>query len=234
MGVFDKAEKRIGSAFEGVFARAFKSTVQPAEIVSRIERELDAEARLLSRDKQLVPNEFQVALSPTDHDRLTPYAKTLTEEIVPRIRSYAAERSYLFNGPITLSFERDESLPTGQIALSSKAVAGSVTPAPETPARRGQLVLEVAGIRHPLVAPGLLIGRSSEADLRLNDPGVSRRHALIAVSGSPEHPVITIEDLGSTNGVHVNGNRVTKATVGDGSRIEIGNTRMLIHRPAGF
>ncbi len=88
-------------------------------------------------------------------------------------------------------------------------------------------------MRHPLVAPGLVIGRGAEADLRLNDPGVSRRHALISVSGDPDHPVVTIEDLGSTNGVHVNGSRVTKTRVGEGARIEVGNTRLLIHSPTG-
>ena len=44
-------------------------------------------------------------------------------------------------------------------------------------------------------------------------------------------PRITIEDLGSTNGVIVNGERVQRAELRDGSRIELGNTRMLVHSP---
>ena len=53
MGVFDRAEKRIGAAVDKVFARAFKSDVQPVEIAAGIQRELDSEAKLLSRDKRL-------------------------------------------------------------------------------------------------------------------------------------------------------------------------------------
>lgn len=234
MGVFDKAEKRIESAVGKVFARAFKGFVHPVEIVAGIQRELDAEAKLLSRERRLVPNAFTVGLSQADYDRLVPYAKTLNAEILPGIRDHAAERHYVFNGPVTIDYSLDTSLPTGQFTVSSQAVAPSTSPATgEAQPRPGRLVLEVNGVRHPLVAPGLVIGRGAEADLRLNDPGVSRRHALLSVSGDPDHPVITIEDLGSTNGVHVNGSRVTKTRIGEGARIEIGSTRMLIHTPTG-
>lgn len=229
MGVFDKAEKRIESAVGKVFARAFKGYVHPVEIVAGIQRELDAEAKLLSRDKRLVPNAFTIGLSQGDHDRLAPYSKTLNQEILPSIRDHASDRHYVFNGPISIDYELDKSLPTGQFTVVSQAIAPETRK--ESP-RPGRMVLEVNGVRHPLVAPGLLIGRGSEADLRLNDPGVSRRHALITVAGDPAHPVITIEDLGSTNGVHVNGNRVTKTRIGEGARIEIGNTRMLVHTPS--
>ena len=232
MGVFDKAEKRIESAVGKVFARAFKGYVHPVEIVAGIQRELDAEAKLLSRERRLVPNAFTIGLSQNDYDRLAPYAKTLNAEILPGIRDHAAERSYVFNGPISIDYVLDASLPTGQFSVASQAVAAETSARPEQLSRPGRLVLEVNGVRHPLEAPGILIGRGSEADLRLNDPGVSRRHALISVSGDPNHPLITIEDLGSTNGVQVNGSRITKTRVGEGTRIEIGNTRMLIHTPS--
>ena len=234
MGVFDKAEKRIESAVGKVFAKAFKGFVHPVEIVAGIQRELDAEAKLLSRDKRLVPNAFTIGLSHADFDRLVPYSKTLTAEILPGIRDHAADRHYVFNGPVTIDYSLDESLPTGQFTVTSHAIASDDAGHPSAPAATlGRLVVEVNGVRHPLVAPGLLIGRGAEADLRLNDPGVSRRHAMISVSGDPDHPVITVEDLGSTNGVHVNGSRVTKTRVGEGARIEVGNTRLLIHSPTG-
>ena len=233
MGVFDKAEKRIESAVGKVFAKAFKGFVHPVEIVAGIQRELDAEAKLLSRDKRLVPNAFTIGLSQADHDRLVPYSKTLNAEIMPGIRDHAADRHYVFNGPVTIDYVLDESLPTGQFTVASHATATDATGHAAPSELTGRLVVEVNGVRHPLVAPGLVIGRGAEADLRLNDPGVSRRHALISVTGDPDHPVVTIEDLGSTNGVHVNGSRITKTRVGEGARIEVGNTRLLIHSPMG-
>lgn len=228
MGVFDKAERKIDSVVGKVFARAFKGDVQPVEIAAGIQRELDAEARLLSRGRKLVPNHFLIGLSKHDYERLYPYARTLNAEILPGIREHAAERSYVFSGPIAIEYEHKDSLPTGQFSITSEATEAEHNEDPDQPRK---LVLEVNGVRHPLVPPGLVIGRGSESDVRLNDPGVSRRHALVTVAGTPQRPVITIEDLGSTNGVVVNGTKVSKAALREGARIELGNTRLLLHAP---
>jgi pSer/pThr/pTyr-binding forkhead associated (FHA) protein len=96
------------------------------------------------------------------------------------------------------------------------------------------LVLEVNGVRHPLTPPGFTIGRGSEADLRINEPGVSRLHARVdVVDDGQGHTSISLLDLGSTNGVIVDGHKVTQAVLGEGSRIEMGTTRMLVHSPVG-
>ena len=236
MGIFARFEKKVEGAVSGAFARAFKGDVQPVEIAARLQRELDAEAKLLSRDKRLVPNEFKVGLSQHDHDKLAPYATTLNAELATALRNHARETGYVFNGPVKVVFELDSSLPTGRFTVDSEAVAG-ITPrsgrASETSINRAPLVLEVNGTRHPLQPPGLVIGRGTEADLRINDPGISRRHAQIRVNTAGPRVQIDIVDLGSTNGITVDGQRVQQAALQEGSRIEIGSTRMLVHAPAG-
>lgn len=232
MGVFDRVEKKLEGAVNGVFARAFKGDVQPVEITARLQRELDSEAKLLDRERRLVPNDFIVQLSKHDHDRLAPYSKMLNSEVIPQLREYAAEKSYIFNGPLTIDYELDDSLPTGRFTISSAAVAGVDGADPSSSQiRRASLVLEVNGIRHPLNPPGVVLGRGTEADLRINDPGISRRHARIEVSGDGVEQLITIEDLGSTNGILINGQRVRQATLHAGSRFEIGSTRIAITSP---
>ena len=243
MGIFGRFEKKVEGAVNGAFARAFKGDVQPVEIAARLQRELDAEAKLMSREKRLVPNEFVVNLSPHDHDKLAPYSRTLTAELAAELRHHAGEMGAVFSGPIRIHFELEPSLPTGRFTVSSQAVAGVEEAARE---RRGvpdasrpapepgqQLVLEVNGTRHPLQPPGLVIGRGTEADLRINDPGISRRHAEIRVEGSGASIRVQIVDLGSTNGIVVNGHKVQQAALQEGSRIEIGSTRMPVHAPAG-
>ena len=236
MGIFARFEKKVEGAVNGVFARAFKGDVQPVEIAARLQRELDAEAKLMSRNKRLVPNEFSVQLSQHDHDKLAPYANTLNAELATQLRNHAREMGYAFNGPVKISFELDSDLPTGRFTVTSQAVAG-ITPragrASETAINRAPLVLEVNGTRHPLQPPGLVIGRGTEADLRINDPGISRRHAQIRVNVAGPGLQIDIVDLDSTNGIVVNGQRVRHAVLQEGSRIEIGSTRMLVHAPAG-
>ena len=110
MGVFDRVEKKLEGAVNGVFARAFKGDVQPVEITARLQRELDAEAKLLTRERRLVPNDFTVQLSRHDHDRLAPYSKMLNSEVIPQLNEYAAGKGYIFNGPVTIDYELDESL----------------------------------------------------------------------------------------------------------------------------
>lgn len=231
MGVFDDLERKLEGVVNGAFARAFKGDVQPVEITARLQRELDSEAHLLSRDRKLVPNDFTVGLSSHDYDRLTPYSRTLNAEIILQLREYAANAGYLFNGPVTIAYELDASLPVGRFTVVSQAVAAAATPATTTAIRRASLVLEVNGIRHPLSPPGFTIGRGTDADVRINDPGVSRLHARVSVHDDSGDPRITIEDMGSTNGIIVDGRRVQTSPLRDGSRVELGSTRMLVRSP---
>ena len=230
MGVFDNIERKLEDVVNGAFARAFKGDVQPVEITARLQRQLDAEAKVLSRDRKLVPNDFVVTLSSHDYDRLTPYSRTLNAEIIPELRDYAANAGFVFNGPVTITYEQDGALPIGRFTIESQAVAAAgaaVTPT-DSAIRRAGLVLEVNGIRHPLTPPGFTIGRGTDADIRINDPGISRVHARLRVEGPDS---LAIDDLGSTNGILVDGRRVQSCVLHEGSRIEMGNTRLLVRSP---
>jgi len=231
VGVFDNLERKLEGVVNGAFARAFKGDVQPVEITARLQKELDAEARLLSRDRRLVPNDFTIGLSRHDYDRLVPYSRTLNSDIIPQLREYAANAGYVFNGPVTIAYELEANLPVGRFTVESQAVAAAATPATTTAIRRAVLVLEVNGIRHPLSPPGFTLGRGTDADVRINDPGISRLHARVSVRGTEDAPQVTIEDMGSTNGIVVDGRRVQTATLTAGSRVELGNTRMLVRSP---
>ncbi len=87
--------------------------------------------------------------------------------------------------------------------------------------------IEINGTRHQISRPTLVLGRSTDADVRIDDPGVSRRHCEIR-TGTPS----TIQDLGSTNGIVVDGQHTTRATLRDGSRIVVGSTT-IIYRHEG-
>ncbi|MBI3181544.1 MAG: FHA domain-containing protein [Myxococcales bacterium] len=75
----------------------------------------------------------------------------------------------------------------------------------------------------------IVIGRSSELDMVLVEDMVSRKHAKITVIGGK----ITIEDLGSTNGTFVNGEKIKQARLKEGDRILIGTSILkLVHQGA--
>ncbi|MEV0221962.1 DUF3662 and FHA domain-containing protein [Streptomyces sp. NPDC050704] len=96
------------------------------------------------------------------------------------------------------------------------------------PGARVRHWIEVNGTRHQISRPTLVLGRSTEADVRIDDPGVSRRHCEIR-TGTPS----TIQDLGSTNGIVVDGQHTTRATLRDGSRIVVGSTTIIYRQAEG-
>ena len=235
MGGLQRFEQRLEQAISGVFARTFRSAVQPVEIAAALQRELDNKAQILSRQRRLVPNAFEVELSQTDLDRLAPYQSTLASELATQLQEHADLQHYVFPGQIRIEFKPAEDLGTGRFRVLSRAEA-AVSGSLRGTGRTTRAVLEVNGTQHPLAPPGLVVGRGSDADLRINDPGISRRHAEFLVTtqqGSGAAPGsgplhIEVHDMGSTNGITVDGRKVARAVLRDGSRVQVGHTSLTV------
>jgi hypothetical protein len=224
-----KFEQRLEALVSGAFARAFRSAVQPVEIAAALQRECDNNTQILSRQRRMVPNDFHVELSQPDMDRLSPYDSALVRELTLQLQEHAEKQSYVFAGPVTIGFDTADDLTIGRFRVRSQAQAGVISNATQTQVRRARAFLEVSGTRHPLQPPGLVVGRGTEADLRINDPGVSRRHVEFTVNESvPDGVRISVQDLGSTNGMLVDGHRITSTGLMDGSEVRIGRTTMTV------
>jgi hypothetical protein len=113
----------------------------------------------------------------------------------------------------------------GGPAAVTQLPGASAGPMPSAQTRRW---IEINGTRHQISRPTMVLGRSTEADVRIDDPGVSRRHCEIR-TGTPS----TIQDLGSTNGIVVDGQHTTRATLRDGSRIVVGSTTIIYRQAEG-
>lgn len=229
MGGLQRLENKLEQVISGAFARAFRSAVQPVEIAAALQRECDNNAQILSRERRLVPNDFHVELSRTDLDRLAPYDSALADDLSRQLQEHADQQSYVFPGPISIGFDAAGDLSTGRFRIRSRAQAKVSSNATQTQVGRARAVLEVNGTRHPLQPPGLIVGRGAEADVRINDPGVSRQHVEFRVSGGPDGLAIEVHDLGSTNGMLVDGHRIARTGLRDGSQVRIGNTTMTVH-----
>ena len=250
MGLLDRFEQSLDKLVNGAFAKAFKADVQPVEIAAALQKNMDERAAIVTRDRTVVPNEFTVRLAPSDYDRLSAYAEALTAELAGLARAHAEEQGFSFLGPVQVHLRNDDSLETGMLEVSSQAIASprgatsvpatgtrrqprpataaSRTPSPDTtavsrpvapPRRPPTARLLAAGQDIPLVDEVTVLGRGTDVSIRLEDPGVSRRHAEIHLLPTPE-----IIDLGSTNGTVVDGRRVTRGPLADGSVIRLGNT----------
>ena len=99
---------------------------------------------------------------------------------------------------------------------------------PETAAPR--FFLEIEGRMHPVNHLPFVLGRGSDADFRLDDKGVSRRHLQLSMQGG----AVVASDMGSTNGTLINGAPLRAPVVlANGSLLRMGNTRIIFHSSTG-
>jgi Protein of unknown function (DUF3662)/Inner membrane component of T3SS, cytoplasmic domain len=248
VGVLQRFERRLEGMVEGAFARAFKSELQPVEVASAVQREMDDRAAIVAQGRTLVPNDFVVEVAESDHDRLDVYAESLGVELATLARDYAREQGYSFVGPVRMRFEGIPDLRTGTFRIRSGVIRGHTVEAgevrqpvsdlPRGPGAQfyGRPRLVVAG-SHPdtgleagsvyeLQTPITLLGRGTDCDLRLVDPGVSRHHTELRV----EEDQVVLVDLGSTNGTFVNGQPVRRVVLTDGANITLGRTALVFRQ----
>jgi hypothetical protein len=247
VGVLQRFERRLEGMVEGAFARAFKSELQPVEVASAVQREMDDRAAIVAQGRTLVPNDFVVEIAETDFDRLEVYADSLGVELATLAREHAREQGYSFVGPVRMRFEGVPDLTTGTFRIRSGVIRGTTVeggeirrPASDLPHAPGNFGgrprLLVSGPEpghdgssqrtYELTAPVTMLGRGTDCDLRLVDPGVSRHHAELRV----EDGEVVLVDLGSTNGTFVNGQPVRRVTLNDGTQVTLGRTTLVFRR----
>lgn len=214
MGLLDNFEKGLERVVNGAFARTFKSGLQPVEITAALRRELDTKAAVVARDRILVPNKFTVHLSPRDHERMSGIGPALIDELTQLVQTHATAQHYQFAGGISIRLAEDPMLGEGIVSIESSNVKGEVSWTP---------ILDIAGKRYPITKSRTVIGRGSEADITVDDSGISRRHVEILWDGKRAQ----VNDLGSTNGSRLDDVPVTKAALPPDSVISIGRTRIV-------
>lgn len=225
MGLLDNFEDRLDKLVNGTFATAFRDVVEPVELASRIQKEMDTRAAIVSRGRTVVPNIFTVDLSTDDISRLDVFAEQMCSELSDVARLYATDQRYTFLGAVEVRFLEDPSLKTGVFKVRSQ-VHGDSGASMQSPSKpivahdaTGHPRLEIGPASYPLTKSHTRIGRGANVDIPLDDTGVSRAHADI-VLGLP----VVVRDLASTNGTLVDGRRISEAPLHDGAQIQIGST----------
>lgn len=215
LGFLDKLEKGIERAVTGAFSKTFKSELQPIEIGSAIRSQMDGNASIVSRDRILVPNKFEITLSAADFGRLKLIGDRLNQELRAQAEKHAVKQGYQFAGPLLISVAESSSLGLGQVYV--KASSPNVSPQDIKWMPR----LEVAGdgLVFELQKQRTAVGRDQTADIQIDDSGLSRRHFEILWDGKKAG----IRDLGSTNGTFVSGAKIFEQALPMDTVIRAGN-----------
>lgn len=214
MGLLDKFERGLERVVNGAFAKTFRSGVEPVEIAAALRRELDTKARVVSRERILVPNVLQVRLSEEDETEMRSLGDTLVDELTQSLHKHASANGYSFAAPLVIQIETSEKLTKGMLEVDSRSAKGEVA---------WQAVIDIKGNRHQLRKGATIVGRGSDCDITIDDAGASRKHVEIIWDGDRAQ----VSDLGSTNGTKLNGKKLTKALLEPDSIIDIGATRLV-------
>jgi hypothetical protein len=244
VSVLQRFEKRLEGLVEGAFAKVFKGVVHPVEILNAMQREAEAHKAILAGGRTLVPNRYVIDLSPYDHSRLAPYAAALAQELAQSQAEFIGEQAWTVYGDVIVEIERGDGLDTGMFRVSAEVYTADQAPQasydqqPYTqpqyshpggggggagaPGGRNVRLVSGDGRTFPLAIGSTVIGRGDQANLRLPDVGISRRHARLDFDGNQ----VVLTDLGSTNGTMVNGQRVSTVGLSPGDMVQLGTTTL--------
>jgi hypothetical protein len=255
MSVLKSIEAKIEGLFEGVFGRAFRTHVQPVELARKLAKEMD-EHRTVSVSRVYVPNEYSVYLSTGDREQFSSYEGSLVGELQEYLAEHARRESYALMTSPRVIMRTDDDLAIGEFGIATRTVepvgGGVPAPAPPPPAQAGAtmiykarapadtqavppeelgveretVTLTIDGRSQTITERTVVMGRSRECDVRVEDPNVSRRHAELRQEGA----TYWLVDLDSTNGTELNGKRVSRAKLADGDRITLGSTEIVFGR----
>lgn len=236
MGLLDSLEQRLDKLVNGSFSKAFKSDVQPTELGAIIQQEIDSKAKDIN-GQLTAPNLFVIDLGESDFQRLGPYLSVLSSELEKLADEYAIQQRYARTDAAHVRFQLDTRFETGLYRFTSdfgpRPVEASnareqQVPAPsQTPSvamiaeTEPPRLTAINGQVYRLTQPVSKIGRSEQAEIQVDDSGVSRLHCAIILGSE-----VIVKDLGSTNGTVVDGHTITEAVLHEGSIINIGSTTL--------
>jgi hypothetical protein len=243
MSVLRNLEAKLGGIVEGAFGRAFRTSVQPVELAHKLAKEME-ENQMVSVSRVYVPNHYRIFLSSSDRDQFASYEPALRKELSDYLLEHARQERFALTSRPQIEFHTDDRLDVGEFGIQAQLLGepgGEGEPAeagpsagdfghtmvysPDRAARplepiadRGQALLVSEGRRNMLSGERVLIGRSRECDIVVSDPNVSRRHIELR-RGERGWAAV---DLGSTNGMKINGRRLSHAELQPGDQITIG------------
>lgn len=230
MGMLDGLENLLERTVRKIFSAGGSKKIKPVEVTNAVRLEMDDRATTISEARTLVPNVYTIAFSEHDFPQVQQWGRALAEELCDEAIRHASVQGYSLSGPVRVTFVSDEAIERGEMEITSSVETAEdvnpgqpisysperevSSPAVQPPAEMTdpnvqvdrtdwRPVVEIEGTRYAINSSSAVIGRSTDADITVADPGMSRRHLEIQVAGDR----VTALDLGSTNGFYLNGQK---------------------------
>ncbi len=236
-------ERMLERLLERPSSRLFRTRIQPIQIQRRIERAMERD-RGSGGDRDRVPDRFTVHLASSDLTGFGDAAEDIAAELADAALLFARGRGYHLATRPRVELVGDPAVGPGDVRVAvglaaphpsdDPAAVSDATMIFAVPTQRAPSALlravSLDGRERQIRIDGslLTIGRAADNGLALDDGRVSRHHARLRA----RHGMLVLSDLDSTNGIRVNGVRVTEVALGVGDRIEIGSTVLVVEAVA--
>lgn len=146
MNVLKSAERKLEGLVEGLFGRAFKTSVQPVELAHKLAKEM-GDHKTLGVSSVFVPNEYEVYLGRDDHEKLSALGDALKAELANYLTAFARREGWTMVAAPRIELMEDDDLRTGEFGIATRTVPADA--AAEAAALVAAPATEVA----PAVAP---------------------------------------------------------------------------------
>jgi hypothetical protein len=259
MSVLRSIEQKIEGLFEGIFGRAFRTHVQPVELARKLAKEMDEHRTIsVSRvyvpneysvylsdsDREQFAG-YEGSLIGELQDYLAEHARRETYAMLtpPKVLMLTDADLAIGEFGIATRMVQPEGTrgpkldePESQVEPGATMIYKAKAPQPTEAASPVELGIEeeswmltLNGRTHAVSGARVVLGRSKDCDVQVEDSNVSRRHAELRREG----PAWWLVDLESTNGTELNGKRVKRAKLSDGDTITLGGSDLVFGKRSG-
>lgn len=218
-----RIEEACAAFIERGFAKSFPSDLEAAQIARKLVAVMEARTDRVD-ERVIAPSRYGVYVNPADYERLGPHREYLQAEWAALLSDVASHVGMVFaeGGPV-VELAAGNDVVLGAVEIETNAHMRETAPTAE-PLRRFVLIsVDAAPVEavYPVKA-STSVGRSTERDICLLDPSVSRDHAVIEVDAQGA----VLRDCASTNGTFVNGARIQLQRLTPGDEVSFGTAKM--------
>jgi hypothetical protein len=226
VSLLDQFEVQFNELSNGDIVEGELSELQPVELAGIVSQEISRIQNELSPSEKV--EKISISLSSHDYKRLSKFETLLKDGLEDLVRKSGELKRIESIAKTKIEITKDSSLEQGvakSVPLISfespiEVFAEEYT---EVITRTKTYILDINGLKKDLAPGTYTLGRGTEVDIQIHDPGISRKHLSITVD---EKVIVT--DLNSTNGTFLGTERVQEIIVEDTITFRVGVTEIKI------
>ena len=224
MSLIDQFEVQFNELSNSEILEGSLDEIQPVELAGVLQQEINRILTTVSPSEKV--EEINISLSNHDYKRLKKYESLIIDGLENMLQKSAELKRIDAIKDTRVNIVQDSSLDKGLVKSIPNVKFES--PLMETEefveiTETRKFILEINGMKKSLEPGEYTLGRGTEVDIQIQDPGISRKHLVIIVEDK-----VIVKDLNSTNGTYINGERITEIEVEEQITFRVGVTEIRI------